>query len=259
MPSRDTVRLYPVHFPKVRVGENLARVLVASLKDEGIILERGDIVAIASKVVSTCEGRIVRLSTVSVSRATKHLARTWKMDEALAAVVVKEADEVLGGVNGFLLTVKDGVLTANAGVDLKNSPRGTATLWPTKPDLSAGALRKAVERIFDTKVGIVIVDSRLTPLRLGTTGVALGVSGFHPIADHRKKKDLYRRKVRVTQSNLADDVAAMAHMLMGETREKIGAVVVRNAPTHLRVGSSTLPLKLDSRSCLIMNATNRRL
>ena len=51
------------------------------------------------------------------------------------------------------------------------------------------------------------MDSRVTALRLGTVGLAIGVSGFKPILDYRAKLDLYGRKVKVTQSNIADDLA----------------------------------------------------
>ena len=238
----------------VRVGQNLSTVLIGGLRDERMNLKREDVVAVASKVVSTCEGRIVRLAEMRVTAQAKRLAKRWKMDEGLTAVVMSEADEILGGVTGFLLTQKDGVLMANAGVDLKNAPRGTAMLWPQDPDDSARRLRIALERRFHTKIGVEIVDSRVTPLRLGTTGLALGVSGFRPIIDQRGKRDLYGRKVRATQSNIADDVAAASHILMGETKEKVGAVVVRNAQTVLYSKGSSDVLKLSREKCLIMNA-----
>ncbi len=238
----------------VRVAQNLSTVVIRSLRDERMNLKRGDVVAVASKVVSTCEGRIVRLAEMYVSAPAKRLAKRWKMDEGLTAVVMSEADEILGGVNGFLLTQKDGVLTANAGVDLKNAPRGTAILWPQDPDDSARRLRNVLERRFHTKIGVEIVDSRVTPLRLGTTGLAVGVSGFRPIIDQRGKQDLYGRKVRVTQSNIADDVAAAAHVLMGETRDRVGAVVVRDLQIASYPNGHTDRLKLSREKCLIMNA-----
>ena len=39
--------------------------------------------------------------------------------------------------------------------------------------------------------------------------------------------------MKVTQTNIADDLAASAHILMGETRERIGAVLIRNASVKL--------------------------
>lgn len=222
-------------------------------------LKNNDVVAVASKIVSTCENRVLNLSEVRVSARAKQLAKGWDMDERLVSIVCDEADLVLGGAKGFLLTVKDGILTANAGVDLKNSPPGTATLWPKNPDVSARRLRRFLQRTRRARVGVEIVDSRVTPLRLGTVGLAIGLSGFEPVHDEKAKPDLYGRKVRVTQSNIADDLAAAAHMLMGETMEQIGAVVMRNAPVRFESSEDSRHTKLGRQRCLILgNLVMRR-
>lgn len=222
-----------------------------SLDKTGLALRRGDVIAVASKIVSTCEGRIVKLRDVLVSSNAARLARKWKMDRYLAAVVLSEADEILGGVPGFLLTVKNGTLTPNAGVDLKNSAPGTATLWPLDPDTSAQKLRSRLERKYTTRVGVEIVDSHVTPLRLGTVGLAIGVSGFLPVLDNRKTSDLFGRIIKVTQTNLADDLAATAHMLMGEGADRVGAVVIRGARVALSNSGRSKFARLNRSKCLI--------
>jgi coenzyme F420-0:L-glutamate ligase/coenzyme F420-1:gamma-L-glutamate ligase len=222
-------------------------------------LKNNDVLAVASKIVSLCENRVLRLDDVRVSAGVKRVAKKWDMDEHLASIVVDEADLILGGVKGYLLTIKDGILTANAGVDLKNSPPGTATLWPKNPDVSAMRLRRFLQRTRRARVGVEIVDSRVTPLRLGTVGLAIGLSGFEPVHDERAKLDLYGRKVRVTQSNIADDLAAAAHMLMGETMEQIGAVVTRNAPVRFKSSKDSRHTRLRRQRCLILgNLVMRR-
>ena len=207
--------------------------------------------AVASKIVSICEGRVVKLTEVRVTPQARRVSLQWKLDERLAAVVVNEADEILGGVPGFLLTLKNGILTPNAGVDLKNSPPGTATLWPTNPDRSATQLRRSLERRFHATLGVEIVDSHVTALRLGTVGFAIGLSGFMPVRDHRGVHDLFGRPIRVTQANVADDLAAAAHFLMGESSERVGAVLIRgSAVERTTIGSERLA-KLNRTKCLI--------
>ncbi len=235
------------------MGQDLGSVVETSLDNSGLSLRRGDVIAVASKIVSTCEGRIVKLRDVLVSSNAKRLARKWKMDRYLAAVVLSEADEILGGVPGFLLTIKNGTLTPNAGVDLKNSPPGTATLWPLDPDKSAQKLRSRLERRYTTRVGVEIVDSQVTPLRLGTVGLAIGVSGFLPVIDNRKGSDLFGRAIKVTQTNLADDLAATAHMLMGEGAERVGAVLIRGAGVVLNNSGRSKLVRLNRNKCLIGN------
>lgn len=246
----DRVELIPVQLPLVRPGQSLQLILQQALLNQHLRLCRGDIVCVASKVVSASEGRIEFLSQQHVSRKARNYADRFRIDPALAEIVVNEADAILGGVKGFLLTIKSGILSANAGVDVKNSPRGTATLWPADPDNSANVLRNSLETKYSTRIGVLIVDSRVTPLRLGTTGLAIGSSGFSPLRDDRGKIDLYDRTVKVTQTNVADDIAAAAHLLMSERNERIGLVIVRNAPVLMKANASS-KLKLAARKCLI--------
>jgi len=243
--------LIPVHFPKVGTGASLDKIVCDCLHDEDLILRRGDILAVASKIVSACEGRVVTLTDVHVTAQAKRLSHRWRLDERLAAVVAMEADEILGGVNGFLLTMKNGILTPNAGVDLKNSPPGTATLWPTNPDRSASQLRKSLEHRYKAQIGVEVVDSHVTPLRLGTVGLAISVSGFVPIQDHRNVRDLYGRRIRVTQANIADDMASAAHILMGESSERIGAVLIRGSAVRHDPTEDGRLAKLSRKKCLI--------
>lgn len=240
-------------------GENLTQLVQDSLKKERLTLHQGDILAVVSKIVSTCENRVVKLADVRVTPRARRLSRRWRLDERLATLVLKEADEVLGGVNGFLLTVKDGFLTPNAGVDLKNAPPGTAALWPIDPDRSASNLRRSLEGKFRTKIGVEIVDSHVTALRLGTVGLAIGLSGFRPILDHRGISDLFGRAVRVTQTNVADDVAAAAHVIMGESSERVGAVLVRGMVIGMHATDAGRLAKLNRERCLIGNSLIRRL
>jgi len=248
---KDPVILIPIGFPTVHPGQDLSDVVAKAIQAENLNLRKGDVVAIASKVVSLCEKRIVKLHEVRVSARARRSAKRWEMDERLASLVLGEADTVLGGVKGFLLTIKDGILTANAGVDLKNSPPGTATLWPEKPDNSARRVREFLQRKYKTRLGVEIVDSRVTPLRLGTVGLAIGLSGFRPVQDERNSRDLYGRRVRVTQSNIADDLAASSHMLMGESKQRVGAVVLRNAPIRIESSGNSSQTKLNKARCLV--------
>ncbi len=252
------VVLVPVRFPLVHQGQDLGDVVARAIDGQGMPLRNNDVVAVASKIVSICENRVLNLNEVRVSARAKRLAKGWGMDERLVSIVVDEADQILGGVKGFLLTIKDGILTANAGVDLKNSPPGTATLWPKSPDVSARRLQRRLQRRAKTRIGLEIVDSRVTALRLGTVGLAIGIAGFSPVLDDRTKPDLYGRKIRVTQSNIADDLAAAAHVLMGERNGKIGAVLIRSAPVILTANSSSNRLKLKRRECVIANNIRNR-
>lgn len=253
MAQQTPIVLAPVRFPLAKQGQNLNELVERALDNQNTRLRNGDVLAVASKVVSLCENRILKLGRVEVSTRAKRLGERWQIDPRLASIVIREADLILGGTRGFLLTIKDGILTANAGVDMKNSPPGSVSLWPENPDHSAARLRRHLQHKRAIRLGVEIVDSRVTALRLGTVGLAIGVSGFKPIVDYRSRQDLYGRRVRVTQSNIADDLAAAAHMLMGETREQTGAVLVRNAPVSFEGAGGSAHAKLRPERCLVSN------
>jgi coenzyme F420-0:L-glutamate ligase/coenzyme F420-1:gamma-L-glutamate ligase len=249
--DRPSTVLLPIKLPTVKVGEPLDQVVLLALTRHRLRLRKGNVVAIASKVVATCEGRMQKLSQVRVSRAAKRVSRKWNLDERLATIVLEEANEILGGVPGFLLTIKNRILTANAGVDLKNCPPGSAILWPEDADSSAMRLRESLESNYGVRLGVIVVDSRVTPMRLGTIGLAIGASGLLPVRDLRGAPDIYGRKIMVTQTNVVDDLAASAHLLMGEASERIGMVIVRDAPVPLSSAGSSRRAYLNPDRCLI--------
>lgn len=251
IPDRTFTILIPIRLPTVKIGERLDEVVLRALKRRRLRLSKGDVLAVASKVVSTCEGRLRKLSEVRVTKAARRVSRKWNLDERLATIVLEETDAILGGVHGFLLTIKNRMLTANAGVDLKNCPSGSAILWPKDADSSAMRLRRSLEKNHHVRIGVIVVDSCITPMRLGTIGLAIGASGLLAVRDLRGVPDIYGRKIVVTQTNVVDDLAASAHLLMGEASEHIGVVIARKTPALLRSVDSSGKACLSSTRCLI--------
>jgi coenzyme F420-0:L-glutamate ligase/coenzyme F420-1:gamma-L-glutamate ligase len=126
---------------------------------------------------------------------------------------------------------------ANAGIDASNAvppdaPAGSgpwALLLPEAPDASAAAIRARVETeaVAGTRVGVVITDSFGRPFRMGTVGVAIGVSGLPPLWDRRGERDLFGRTLEQTITALADQVAAVADLVAGQAAEGRPLVLVR--------------------------------
>ncbi len=157
-----------------------------------------DIVIISSKFVSISEGAVVRIDRIKVSHKARVIAKKFQMDEKLTELVLREADQIYGGIPGFLLCKKNGMLCPNAGIDRSNIPKGCAVLYPPLPFESADRLRLNFLNKNKLKIFVVISDSRLMPGRLGTSGIAIAVSGFKPVIDERGKKDLFGNILRVT-------------------------------------------------------------
>jgi coenzyme F420-0:L-glutamate ligase len=196
-------------------------------------LREGDVLAISSKFLAISEGRVVRLRSVNVGLKAKELAARYRMDSRLCELVVRESDEVIGGIPGFLLTSRDGLLTPNAGIDKSNIMHGRVVLYPRRPEALAERIRESVKFACGVSVGVVICDSRLSPTRRGTTGVALAASGLEAILDLRGKRDLFGNVLKVTSQGIADDLSSAAELLMGESDEGVPIVMVKGLRKEL--------------------------
>lgn len=202
--------------------------LVSLLEDRvGSRLRDGDVLVISSKFVAVSEGRVVDLGSVKVGGKAEELATKYGMDPRLCELVIRESDEVIGGIPGFVLTSKDGLLTPNAGIDKSNVKHGTVVLYPRRPEVSAWRMREAMKLSRGVSIGVVICDSRLSPTRRGTTGVAVASSGLEAVLDMRGRADLFGNVLKVTAQGVADDLSSAAEILMGESDEAIPIVLVR--------------------------------
>jgi coenzyme F420-0:L-glutamate ligase / coenzyme F420-1:gamma-L-glutamate ligase len=207
-----------VEFVERRAGENL---------------RDGDVIAVSSKFVAMSEGRVVKLNSVHAGAMARELAARHHMDPRLCELVLRESDEILGGIPGFLLASKDGLMTPNAGIDKSNVKHGMVVLYPRRPDISAKRMREALRFSRGISVAVVVCDSRLSPTRRGTTGVAVAASGLEAVLDMRGRSDLFGNVLKVTSQALADDLASAAEVLMGESDEATPMVIIRGIDQRL--------------------------
>lgn len=220
--------LIPIHVDRKEDSFDISSIVINAVKENKEKFLDGDIVAVSSKFISMSKGRLVNLEDVDVSEEADRLAETLNMDQKLAQLVLQESDVILGGVPGFALALKNGVIAPNAGIDKSNVPAGHIILYSEYPFKDAEELRQKIYQSSGKHVGIVVTDSRLMPLRLGTTGLAVSVAGFEPIEDDRGKLDLFGNIMTVTRRSLADQIAAAVQLLMGETNDGYPIVIVRS-------------------------------
>ena len=186
-----------------------------------------DILVLSSKFVSMSEGSVLDLQKIKPSNKAKEIAKNYQMDPTLVEAVIRESDIIFGGLPGFLLTIRKGILAPNAGIDKSNIPSNNIICLPNDPFLSAETLRLEFLAGLGIQVGIVISDSRLMPTRIGTTGVAIGCAGIEPVEDQRGNKDLFGNILKYTLKATADSLATMGTFVMGESNESIPLVVIR--------------------------------
>jgi coenzyme F420-0:L-glutamate ligase len=249
------MRLYAVKTEIIKVGDNLVDAILKSLKDQNLQLEDNDVLAITSKIIAYAEKRLVKLSGIKPSDKSKDLAHQFSLQPEFAELILREADKIYGGVQKAVLTLKNGILVANAGIDNKNAPIDYAVLWPNEVQKWAKHMREEIKRKMSMRVAVLIVDSGLVPLRKGTTGLALAVAGFKPIKDRRGDKDIYGKPLVITQHAVADDLASAAHLLMGEAAEKTPFVLIKDAPVDFDDGVyGSADMMMPSNECIFMNA-----
>ncbi|NOJ28949.1 MAG: cytidine deaminase [Nitrososphaeraceae archaeon] len=190
----------------------------------------GDIIIISSKFLSISEGRILGLEDIrKISTISEIFGKKYFVSPKIMEVILREADLIFNGVPGFLLTIKDGIIAPNAGIDKSNIDRGRIVLYPSDPFELAENIRREFLYIQGKKIGIVVSDSRLMPTRIGTTGIAIACSGIDPIEDNRGKKDLYGNILKVTIKAVADMLATFGVYIMGESDESTPVVVIRDS------------------------------
>jgi len=231
--SFQKTEITPIRMPLVQKGADVALQLLRSATEAGLNLQDEDIVAVADKILAIAEGRVVNYTRIEASPRARQLGEEFDLEPGFVELVLQEAERVYGGVKRALLTLKHGVLIANAGIDHKNVPTGNACLWPENPNATAQALRHSLQSLTGKRLGVILVDSHVMPLRMGTVGFALGIAGFEPVRDCRGALDLYGKPLLITRVNIADDLASAAHIAMGETDERVPVAIIRGAPVKV--------------------------
>lgn len=179
-------------------------------------LGEGEVVVIASKIVSLCENNVIPIGSINKKR-----------------LVIEESNQYLPrslSKYGYYFTITDNTLIPMAGIDESNG-NGNYVLWPKNAQKSANEIRKWLQNRFKLKrVGVLISDSTCQPLRRGTTGISLAHCGFLGLTNYIGLPDLFARPLDVTQANIAGGLAAAAVLAMGEGAEQTPICVISDVP-----------------------------
>ena len=186
----------------------------ASLKEKSVII-------ITSKVVSIWQGRCLAMEK-------------YPDQDGKDKLVAQEADfyipreEVPGA--WCIQTIKNNILIPSAGIDESNA-NGHYILWPRDPQNTAKQLWQLLRKTYRVKkLGVIISDSHTIPLRRGVLGISLAHYGFAPLKDYRDQSDIFGRHLKMTQTNIADGLAAAGVVLMGEGSERTPIAIVEDVP-----------------------------
>ena len=232
LPGTSRLELIAVpDLPDFVPGDALADLIVSGCIRAGLTLLPGDIVVIAQKIVSKCEGAYADLGDIEPGAEAANLASVTGKDARLCQVILNESSEVLRARPGLVIVAnKAGHVMANAGIDqsnIDNRDGERLLLLPADSDASARDIRLSIKAQTGVAVAVVINDSWGRAWRNGTSGHAIGCAGLPSLWDRRGESDLTGRPLKVTQIGLADEIAAAASLVMGAASERQPVVIVR--------------------------------
>lgn len=188
---------------KVYAGrKSLGDILDTALDD---VPERS-VVAISSKIVALCEGRVVPIEGNDKEELIKRECEYF---------LPRDTNKY-----GFPITITAGTFIGSAGIDESNA-NGQYVLLPKNPQRSANEVRAYLLKRFKLKeVGVIITDSTSIPLRFGTVGAAIAFSGLKPLHSYVGTPDLFGRTLRMERASVVASLAVTASFVMGEGNEQ---------------------------------------
>jgi coenzyme F420-0:L-glutamate ligase/coenzyme F420-1:gamma-L-glutamate ligase len=218
------IQIIPVRISAdVRPHDELGAII---LEAAGREIQNGDVLAVAHKIVSKAEGRVVNLADVKPSPKAIKMAKEHVKDPRIMELILKESVQILRAKDGIIVSeTRHGLVCANAGVDQSNVEGDSAVLLPVDPDRSASRLVHAVKKKAGKEIAVVITDTFGRPFREGQTNVAIGVAGLSPIKSYIGSRDMYGRKLRVSEIAVADEIASAAELVMGKAGGVPAAII----------------------------------
>ena len=177
-------------------------------------LKENSVVAVTSKIVSITEGSILQIEDQDKDKLVEENSQFY---------LPRESNKY-----NVSFTITNNILSASAGIDESNG-NGFYILWPKSPQESANKIREYLSEKFGLKnIGVIITDSKTTPLRWGVTGIALAHSGFNALCDYIGKPDLFGRPFQYEKLNIADSLASAAVLEMGEGSEQTPLAIIED-------------------------------
>lgn len=238
--------------PIVKEHDDLFEIITDSIEK----IPEKSVLIVTSKILSYAQGRLVE----------KELGTKQEKHQ----LVKQEADYYLPSSYSkydMMLAIKNHTLTVNAGVDESNAA-GKYVLWPKNMQQEINQLWKKLREFYKVKqLGIILTDSRTWPFRWGVVGTALVHCGFKQLADQRGEKDLFGRKIKMVQLNVAEAIASASSLEMGEVAEQTPLCIVENIkhiefqnrpPTKKELEDLKIEKENDAYGPLLINADWRK-
>ena len=213
----------------IEKGDDIADLIIKSIKDKNESLQENDVVIITHKIISKAEGRTTDLRNIVPSEESKKISSNTGKDPRLVELIISQSNEIVKIERDIIITeTKHGFVCANAGIDTSNVGKLSdhVLLLPDDPDESARNIRNDLNAKTGVNVGIIISDTFGRPFRKGQVNIAIGVAGIDPIKSYIGKRDMYGKILKVTEIAIADEITSAAELVMGKS-SRVPVSIVR--------------------------------
>ena len=217
-------------FPLVKPHDNLATLIIESIKLNNINIEDGDVIIIAQKVVSKSENRYQNINDVIPTDEAIKLGQELKRDPGFMQIILDESSKIIStDKNVILVEHKLGFININAGLDRSNidQKKNNVLLLPKDPSKSANKLQIDIAKETTKSISVIITDSMTRPYRSGVTNFALASSNIQSLIDLKGEEDIYGNILKSTEIAIADELSAAAGILMGQGNDAKPVIIIK--------------------------------
>lgn len=222
---QNTISIHPwLNFPQITQKCDLAEVIMEFCKRESANIKDGDILCIASKIVSKSQELFIDLNTIQPSELALRIHhKVSRKDPRIIQLIINQTGDLAGKrlqishnfIGGWL---PNGLFLTSAGVDKVDE--NTAIILPKDCDEIAKQIEEKLYEKTGKRVAIVITDSDGRIDKKGATQIAVGLYGINGL-----RKTQSDRKTSI--ETICDMLAASAGLLMGQRGNMIPIVTIR--------------------------------
>ena len=184
------IEFFGLRFPEIKPGDDIAELIVdVAVRQAGGVID-GDVIVIASKVISKAEGFLIKIEDVKPNRRAVEIAEKTGINPKIVQTILNNSDRILFAIpvlklveNGLinfdrvaadknraqravknvpcmLIVVRGNHIYSDAGIDFSNHPEGVASIPPEDPDKCAREIRMKIKELTGRDVAIIYLILR---------------------------------------------------------------------------------------------------
>lgn len=227
MTSRTIQAIALSEFPVVQPMDDISEAIWKVMEHSEIEFKNGDILVVASKIISISENRIVKGTDIKPSGKALGIAAENQFDPIHVELALRESTEIIKKKGVLITETHSGLVCNFSGIDKSNAPEGSYILLPKNPDASAQKLRESLMKVTGKKLAIIISDTQGRPWRKGSVNISIGCAGIAPFKYNKGKRDLFGRELKRSTVCQVDEITMLAEPLMGQAGQQTPVVIVR--------------------------------